>query len=137
MLPRRLSHASRQVVRASTTSAVTGSVLARHATAAAAAPAQAGRRFPGPITHNQYTKHMTGALGQLSPVIVDHAEGSYIYGKDGKKYLDFCCGIGVTNLGHCHPKVHTRTERKETDDAHVWVMLFLVIHLARSPLFRF
>ncbi|KAB2337193.1 acetylornithine transaminase [Cytobacillus depressus] len=30
----------------------------------------------------------------------DMAEGSYIFGKDGKKYLDFTSGIGVCNLGH-------------------------------------
>ena len=23
----------------------------------------------------------------------------------GNKYLDFTCGIGVTNTGHCHPRV--------------------------------
>jgi hypothetical protein len=28
-----------------------------------------------------------------------------VYGQDGKKYLDFSCGIAVTNTGHCHPKV--------------------------------
>ncbi len=32
------------------------------------------------------------------------AEGSFLYGKDGKKYLDFTSGIGVCNLGH-RPKV--------------------------------
>ena len=32
------------------------------------------------------------------------AEGSFLYGKDGKKYLDFTSGIGVNNLGH-RPKV--------------------------------
>lgn len=32
------------------------------------------------------------------------AEGSIMYGKDGKKYLDYTSGIGVCNLGH-RPKV--------------------------------
>lgn len=30
----------------------------------------------------------------------ERAEGCYLYGKDGKKYLDFTSGIGVCNLGH-------------------------------------
>ncbi|MGZ9225883.1 MAG: aspartate aminotransferase family protein, partial [Anaerolineales bacterium] len=30
---------------------------------------------------------------------------SYIYTVDGKRLLDFTCGIGVANTGHCHPKV--------------------------------
>jgi len=49
---------------------------------------------------------------QLSPVWsrifsieADHALGSYIYDTQGNKYLDFTCGIGVTNTGHCHPRV--------------------------------
>lgn len=39
----------------------------------------------------------TYARWEIEP---EHAEGSYIYGKDGKKYLDFTSGIGVCNLGH-------------------------------------
>eukprot|EP01100_Stratorugosa_tubuloviscum_P011450 TRINITY_DN5102_c0_g1_i1.p1 TRINITY_DN5102_c0_g1~~TRINITY_DN5102_c0_g1_i1.p1 ORF type:complete len:466 (-),score=227.92 TRINITY_DN5102_c0_g1_i1:61-1458(-) len=41
----------------------------------------------------------------LSNIVVDRAEGSWIYGKDGSRTLDFTCGIGVTNAGHCHPKI--------------------------------
>ncbi|RFU60213.1 acetylornithine transaminase [Bacillus sp. V59.32b] len=33
------------------------------------------------------------------------ANGSWLTDKDGKKYLDFTSGIGVLNLGHCHPGV--------------------------------
>jgi len=33
------------------------------------------------------------------------AEGAYLYTEDGREYLDFTSGIGVTNLGHNHPKV--------------------------------
>lgn len=36
---------------------------------------------------------------------VDHGEGIYLYGKDGRRYIDFTCGIGVTNTGHAHPRV--------------------------------
>ena len=40
-----------------------------------------------------------------TPIIADRAEGAYIYDQDGTAYLDFTCGIAVTNTGHCHPKV--------------------------------
>ncbi|MGO1119850.1 aspartate aminotransferase family protein [Rhodovibrionaceae bacterium A322] len=30
-------------------------------------------------------------------------EGAYVYGSDGRRYLDFCSGIAVTALGHGHP----------------------------------
>ena len=35
----------------------------------------------------------------------DHAEGCYVYGSNGKAYLDCLAGYGVMNLGHRHPKV--------------------------------
>lgn len=44
-------------------------------------------------------------LKQATPVLVDHALGSWIHGTDGTEYLDFTTGIGVTSTGHCHPKV--------------------------------
>lgn len=50
-------------------------------------------------------EHLSPVWTHYSDIIVDHAEGSYIYATDGRKILDFTCGIGVTNTGHCHPKV--------------------------------
>jgi 4-aminobutyrate aminotransferase len=32
-------------------------------------------------------------------------EGIYLYDADGQRYIDFTSGIGVTNTGHCHPRV--------------------------------
>jgi 4-aminobutyrate aminotransferase len=40
-----------------------------------------------------------------TPILATHGEGCYIYDQDGTAYLDFTCGIGVTNTGHCHPRV--------------------------------
>jgi len=37
--------------------------------------------------------------------LVDYAEGSYIYLKDGKKIIDFTGGIGVLGHGHNHPRI--------------------------------
>ena len=36
---------------------------------------------------------------------VERAKGNYLYGPDGKKYLDLISGISVSNVGHLHPKV--------------------------------
>ncbi len=33
----------------------------------------------------------------------ERGEGVYLYAADGRRYLDFACGIGVTGLGHAHP----------------------------------
>ncbi len=46
-----------------------------------------------------------GIVGHMTPITVDHAEGSWVWGTDGSKWLDFCVGIAVANTGHCHPKV--------------------------------
>ena len=34
-----------------------------------------------------------------------YGKGSYLYSKDGKKYLDFVMGIAVNSLGHAHPSL--------------------------------
>ncbi len=49
--------------------------------------------------------YMTPAWSRIFNFVAERAEGSYIYTDDGKKLLDFTSGIGVTNTGHCHPKV--------------------------------
>ncbi len=41
----------------------------------------------------------------LTDVQPARAEGIYIYDSDDNRYIDFTSGIGVTNTGHCHPKV--------------------------------
>jgi acetylornithine/N-succinyldiaminopimelate aminotransferase len=39
------------------------------------------------------------------PVEFVRGEGSRLWDEDGVEYLDFLCGISVTSLGHCHPRV--------------------------------
>ena len=39
------------------------------------------------------------------PLVVSRADGVYLHGEDGRKYLDFVSGIGVMALGHSHPRV--------------------------------
>ncbi|NRB51211.1 MAG: aspartate aminotransferase family protein [Saprospiraceae bacterium] len=45
---------------------------------------------------------------------IERGEGVYLYDKDGKSYLDLIAGIGVSSLGHCHPKV-TEAIKIQTD----------------------
>ncbi|RZS43786.1 4-aminobutyrate aminotransferase [Herbihabitans rhizosphaerae] len=44
-------------------------------------------------------------LRQATPVVASRGEGVRIIDPDGRRYLDFTAGIGVTSTGHCHPKV--------------------------------
>jgi 4-aminobutyrate aminotransferase len=48
---------------------------------------------------------LSPVLKQATPVLVDHAEGVYVYDEEGRRHLDFTAGIGVTSTGHCHPHV--------------------------------
>lgn len=36
---------------------------------------------------------------------IEKAEGSYLYGPQGQKYLDLVSGFNVSNIGHRHPRV--------------------------------
>ncbi len=40
-----------------------------------------------------------------APVEFVRGEGSWLWDAQGNEYLDFLCGISVTSLGHCHPRV--------------------------------
>ena len=53
---------------------------------------------------------------------VEKAEGSYIYGKDGRAYLDFVAGVSANTLGHSHPKMVNAI--KEQADKYLHVMVY-------------
>jgi acetylornithine/N-succinyldiaminopimelate aminotransferase len=40
-----------------------------------------------------------------APVTFVSGAGSYLWDDQGKRYLDFLCGLAVTSLGHAHPAV--------------------------------
>lgn len=65
-------------------------------------------------------------LAQTSPypflIEVEKAEGIYLYSPDGKIYIDMISGIGVSNIGHRHPKVVMAI--KDQLDKHLHVMVY-------------
>ncbi len=54
---------------------------------------------------NRASRVLSPALAHYTSLEIEKGRGAYLFSYDGKKYLDFACGIAVTNLGHCHPKV--------------------------------
>mgnify|MGYP003650726911 FL=1 len=38
-------------------------------------------------------------------IAIERGLGSYVWDEDGRKYLDFTSGWGVTALGHSHPVI--------------------------------
>lgn len=59
--------------------------------------------------HISHRQHFFDHLAQTSDfplaLEIEKAEGVYMYGPDGKSYMDLISGIGVSNVGHRHPKV--------------------------------
>lgn len=53
---------------------------------------------------------------------IERAEGIYLYGPEGKRYTDLISGIGVSNIGHRHPKVIQAI--KDQLDRHLHVMVY-------------
>ncbi len=39
------------------------------------------------------------------PVVIDRAEGVYMWDVDGKQYFDFLSAYSAVNQGHCHPRI--------------------------------
>ena len=64
-------------------------------------------------------------IAQTSPSPIGlemvRAEGCYIYGADGKKYLDLISGFSVVNIGHSHPKVVAAVQKQAADYMHLIV----------------
>lgn len=42
------------------------------------------------------------------PIVVEHGSGSFLFSKDGEKYLDFLSGISINNLGYSNPEIRAR-----------------------------
>ena len=52
---------------------------------------------------------------------IEKAEGIYMYGPDGKKYIDLISGIGVSNVGHRHPNVLAAIQEQLDKYLHLMV----------------
>ncbi len=52
---------------------------------------------------------------------ISRAEGSWLIAADGRRYLDFIAGIGVSALGHGHPEVIAAIEAQARRHLHVMV----------------
>lgn len=73
-------------------------------------------------TKNDFFHYQAQTTPHASGFEVDFAKGSYIYGKNGKAYLDFAAGVSVNTLGHSFPRVIDAI--KEQVDKHLHVMVY-------------
>lgn len=58
------------------------------------------------LSHRQlFMSHLAQTTAFPLLIEIERAEGVYLYAPAGKRYLDLISGIGVSNVGHRHPKV--------------------------------
>ncbi|MGY3473602.1 aspartate aminotransferase family protein [Bradyrhizobium ottawaense] len=58
-------------------------------------------------------------------VKVDHAEGMYYYGNDGRRILDFFGGFGSLALGHNHPRIIAARNKFQDEKRHEIAIAFM------------
>lgn len=49
------------------------------------------------------------------PVALDHAEGAWVWDREGRRYCDWVCGLGPVTFGHGHPAIREAIERQARD----------------------
>src|ERR1035437_3449698 len=80
-------------------------------------------QLPDGSIQNEYLqtaiKYVTPAYHCYTDIVVRRAQGSYVYDTDDKAYLDLTCGIGVTSLGHAHPKILEAVHKQVDNLIHV------------------
>ena len=54
-----------------------------------------------------------------APVKLIRGQGTMVFDDQGKRYLDFLCGLAVTSLGHSHPRVAAALAQQAQTLVHV------------------
>ncbi|PDY88420.1 4-aminobutyrate--2-oxoglutarate transaminase [Bacillus toyonensis] len=57
------------------------------------------------VLQKRYEEAVPTGIYHLTPLYVKKASGAIITDVDGNQFIDFAGGIGMQNVGHCHPKV--------------------------------
>lgn len=55
-------------------------------------------------TTERFDEHVLGTYGRF-PLTLVEGKGTRVTDDAGREYLDFCMGIAVCSLGHCHPRM--------------------------------
>ncbi|MFV0238367.1 MAG: aspartate aminotransferase family protein, partial [Flavobacteriales bacterium] len=73
------------------------------------------------LNQNNFFRYQAQTTDFASAFEVSHAKGNYIYGKDGKAYLDFIAGVSANTLGHSYPAVIKAIQEQVSRYMHVMV----------------
>ncbi len=69
-------------------------------------------------TTERFDEHVLGTYGRF-PLTLVEGQGTRVTDDAGRKYLDFCMGIAVCSLGHCHPRAVTAIREQAGKLIHV------------------
>ena len=58
------------------------------------------------------------SISFVHPISLSHGKNAEVWDTDGKRYIDFVGGIGVLNLGHCHPRIVEAIREQATRLTH-------------------
>lgn len=50
-------------------------------------------------------ENISRSIATVHPIQLSHGRNAEVWDTRGKRYIDFVGGIGVLNLGHCHPRI--------------------------------
>lgn len=64
------------------------------------------------------SESISQSINIVHPVTLSHGRNAEVWATDGKRYIDFVGGIGVLNLGHCHPRIVEAIREQATRLTH-------------------
>lgn len=67
-----------------------------------------------------YTLFSWSKQGGLNPINASHAKGSYVYDRDGKKYLDFSSQLMNVNIGHGNQRITDAVVKQMQEVSYVY-----------------
>jgi acetylornithine/N-succinyldiaminopimelate aminotransferase len=70
----------------------------------------------------RFGRHVAWTSDAPMGLVVDRAEGPYVYLSDGRRLIDFISGIAVSSVGHRHPRVLEAIRQQL--DRHLHVMVY-------------
>ncbi|HBM16358.1 MAG TPA: aspartate aminotransferase family protein [Lentisphaeria bacterium] len=73
---------------------------------------------------NRYTESLEAQKNFVMPtysqsIMLVEGKGSFVWDSNGKKYIDFTCGISVCNLGHSHKAISKAISKQSKKLVHV------------------
>lgn len=72
------------------------------------------------LNNLEYTLFSWAKQSGLNPINASHAQGSYIFDHDGKKYLDFSSQLMNVNIGHGNQRITKAVARQMQDLSYVY-----------------